>query len=412
MNVWLINHYSLPPSEAGGTRHYDLAKELEKLGFNVTIFASAFNHNNKDFIYDLKDKSWILKNEEGVRFIWVKSHPYQKNNYRRLINILGFSIRSIFIGRKISKLIKEINKPDVIIGCSVHIFAVVSGYILSKIHNSGFFVEMRDLWPQTLIDMGVWKRWYPQVPAIRMIEKFLFYKADRIITLSPKTNKYLDNINEKLLEKEVYIPNGTKVSRFDVNKKVTLEIETSKIRSMFLGSIGYKNGVDWIIDAMEIIEDDHPDLLECFLIGGGLEKAKLVKKVTQMGLSNVTFIEPVPRERVPYYALQADFFILTEREVYYGSSNKLFDYMAAGKPIVTSVFAEHNDIVEEIECGYSTKPGNIQELADKITKMALLSEEERAQMGKRALDYVLEYHDYSVLANKLAEAIDNIYTER
>ena len=114
---------------------------------------------------------------------------------------------------------------------------------------------------------------------------------------------------------------------------------------------------------------------------------------------------------MPTWAVQADILILVQKEVLYGSSNKLFDYMAAGKPIVSSVFAEHNDLVERAQCGVSASPENAEDLAEKLLAVARMSEKERRAMGERGRAYVRQHHDYEVLAQQFHQTIEELYDE-
>jgi glycosyltransferase involved in cell wall biosynthesis len=177
---------------------------------------------------------------------------------------------------------------------------------------------------------------------------------------------------------------------------------------MFLGSIGYKNGVDLIVRAMQLIEQTDPGLIRCTLVGDGPEKPVLQMMVRDNGLQSVHFRNPIPRAEVPRQLSQADILILVEREVLYGSSNKLFDYMAAAKPIVSSVYAGHNDLVAEAGCGISGAPENAEELARNLLAVAKMPVEERRRMGERGRAYVREHYDYSVLARRLARVLEEL----
>lgn len=408
--VWMLNHYAIPPDLPGGTRHFDLACELTQFGYDVTIFASAFNHKLGRKVRLLGNEPWGLEEVEGVKFIWLPTFSYRGNNWRRMANMLDYTCRTYWLGRRLPKLEPRIVPPDIVMGCSVHLFAVLAGYYLSRHYRSHFLMEVRDLWPQTFLDMGLWHEGQPQVRFFRWLEQFLYARAERIVTLSPLTRNYLARYSDAWSDKVVCIPNGTRVARFeqvDTNQCS----ETKPLRVMFLGAIGYKNGVDLIVQAMRIIEQADPGLLECVLIGDGPEKEGLEHLVQEWGLKNVQFKDPVPRVQVPEHIAQADMLVLVEREVLYGSSNKLFDYMAAAKPIVFSVFAEHNNLVAEAQCGISAVPDSAEDLAEKLLTLAHMSKEERRTMGKRARAYVRQHHDYGILAQRFHQSTEELFDE-
>jgi len=171
------------------------------------------------------------------------------------------------------------------------------------------------------------------------------------------------------------------------------------------------NGLDLVLQALRIVDQAAPGLMECVFVGDGPEKPRLRQIAQDWGLKNVRFEEAIPRAQVPYYAAQADILVLVQKEVLYGSSNKLYDYMAAAKPIVSAIFAEHNKPPEQSRCGLSASPGSAEDLAEKLLAVAQMPEQERRAMGQRGRAYVRQYHDYSVLARQLADALEALNDE-
>ena len=404
-SIWILNHYALTPDLPGGTRHFDLARELTRMGYDVTIFASAFNHGLRKKMRLLNEESWALEEVEGVKFAWLPSFAYQDNDWRRMVNMLDYTWRAYWLGRRLPRLEPRVAPPDVVMGCSVHLFAVLAGYYLSRHYQARFLMEVRDLWPQTFLDMGLWREGQLQVRFFRWLEQFLYRRAERIVTLSPLTREYLARYSNAWAEKEVYIPNGTRVSLFERAEKAKRP-GTRSLRVMYLGAMGVTNGLELLLQAMQMVEQAEPGLLECVLVGDGPEKTHLQQMASDYGLESVRFEDAVPRSQVPRFTAQSDILVLVQREVLYGSSNKLYDYMAAGKPIVFAISAAHNNLVKQAQCGLSTSPDNAEGLAEKLLAVARISEEERRAMGERGRDYVRQHHDYSVLARRLADVLE------
>lgn len=409
-SIWMLNHYALSPDLPGGTRHFDLAYELTSMGYDVTILASAFNHKRHEKVRLLNGEPWALEEVEGVKFVWLPSFAYRANDWRRLANMLHYTWGAYWVGRRLPKLKPRIQPPDVIIGCSVHLFAVLAGYHLSRHYRSHFLMEVRDLWPQTFLDMGVWREGQLQVRFFRRLEQFLYARAERIITLSPLTREYLEQYSSAWAEKVVCIPNGTRVARFEQVEK-SRRRGSRPLQLMYLGAMGLTNGLDLVLQALRIMSQTAPGLMECAFVGDGPEKPRLRQMAQDWGLKNVRFEEAVPRAQVPYYAAQADILVLVQKEVLYGSSNKLYDYMAAAKPIVFAIFAEHNKPVEQAGCGVSASPESAEDLAEKLLAVAQMPEEERRAMGQRGRAHVQQYHDYSVLARQLADVLEALNDE-
>ena len=185
MDIWIFNHYVVTPDMPGGTRHYDFGKELIKRGYKVTIFASSFNYSQHKELKLATHEKWKIENVDGINFVWIKTFPYQKNDWRRVINMISYMYRVYPLGKKITKIDKNIKKQDIIIGSSVHLLAVLAAYLLSKYYKVKFVMEIRDLWPQTLIDMGKFRKTNILIKTLNILEKFLYKRAERIITLFP-----------------------------------------------------------------------------------------------------------------------------------------------------------------------------------------------------------------------------------
>jgi glycosyltransferase involved in cell wall biosynthesis len=283
MNIWLLNHYAISPDMPGGTHHFDLGYELTRMGYDVTIFASAFNHSLRKRVRLLNGQPWALEEVEGVKFIWLPSFAYQNNNWRRLVNMLDYTWRAYWLGLRLPHLEQRIMPPDVVIGCSVHLFAVWAAYHLNRRYRAHFVMEVRDLWPQGLLDMGLWREGQPQVRFFRWLEQWLYERAESIITLLPLTRECLVRYSSAWADKTVYILNGTRTARFEQATTSPYPV-TRPLRVMYLGAIGISNGVDLIIQAMQIVEQAEPGLFECVLVGDGPEKPHLQQMVQNLGL--------------------------------------------------------------------------------------------------------------------------------
>ena len=296
-----------------------------------------------------------MEEVEGVKFIWLPSFAYQGNNWRRMLNMIEYAWRTYRLGRRLPHLRLGIPSPDIVMGCSVHLFAVLAGYYLSRRYQAHFLMEVRDLWPQTFLDMGLWREGQLQVRFFRWLEAFLYERAERIMTLSPLTRDYLASYSSEWTEKVAYIPNGTRVARFPQPDE-GLEEPEGPLQAMYLGAMGVTNGLDLVLEAAQIIDRTEPNLLEFVFVGDGPEKDHLQQMASDLALYNVRFHEAVPRAQVPFYAGQADLLVLVQKEVLYGSSNKLYDYMAAAKPIVFGITADHNRPLEDAQCGVYASP--------------------------------------------------------
>ncbi len=207
MNVWILNHSAVTPDLPGGTRHFDIGKEFVEKEHNVVIFASDYHYSLRKYIKTKKANIFKKEYIGSIEFYWIRTFPYSKNNWRRVVNMLSYFFKTIYVGIKIKQ------KPEVIVGSSVHLLAVLAAYIIAKIKRSKFIFEVRDLWPQTLIDLGNYNKNNLFIIFMRQLEKYLYIKAKKIITLLPKASEYITKLGIPD-EKIVWIPNGVDLKMF------------------------------------------------------------------------------------------------------------------------------------------------------------------------------------------------------
>lgn len=406
MNIWIFNHYAITPDMAGGTRHYDFSKELVKRGHKITIFASSFHYSRHKELKLNKNEKYKTENINGINFVWIKTFSHQKNDWRRVLNMISYMWRACWIGRRITKVNQNIDKPDIIMGSSVHLLAVLSAYCLSKYYKAKFIMEVRDLWPQTLIDIGRFKKNNPIIMILRLLEKFLYKKAEKIIVLMPLAGNYISalGINNK---KIIWISNGVDLSKFSETEKDRKNSKYFKI--MYLGAHGKANALDIILEAAKKIQEERCSEIKFLFIGDGPEKQNLIKYSRNSNLKNVEFRDSVSKKEVSATLAEADILIISHSgaSLYkYGiSPNKLFDYMATRKPIILAG-RPINDVVTDAECGISVSPDNPKVLAEAIIKLYQMSSDERRMMGQKGREYVEKYHSIPVLVDKLEKVIN------
>lgn len=406
--IWMMNHYAIPPNMGGGTRHYDLSEELVKRGYDVTVVASSFDIKLREEKLEPNEK-YRIELINGVKFVWIKTYPYRTNNYKRFINMISFALNSY-------KVCRKMEKPDVIVASSVHPFTCISGYYLAKKKKARYVAEIRDLWPQTLIDMGALKEHSIVTKVFRFIERFIYKRAEKIIILLPKVAEYIKSYgitDEKL----VYIPNGVVIKRYDeiinLNKKSLTVSEIMKdheghFTAIYLGAHGPANNLENIIKAAKILQDKGREDIHFLMVGDGTTKTKLVDMVKEQGIKNVFFYQPIVKYDVPLLLKEMDvcLFNLAKVDVFkYGiSPNKLFDYLSSKKPIIFACETT-NDIVKEANAGISIKPENEEEFAQTVLEIYNMTEDERKTMGSNGRTYVEKFHDISVLVNKLEQIL-------
>ncbi len=341
----------------------------------------------------------------GVPFLWVRTPVYKGNGGGRMLNMLAYSWQTL-----LRRTTRQLSRPDVVIGSSVHPFAAVAGVLLARRFKVPFVFEVRDLWPQTLVDMrrlrdGAFLTWM-----LRKLESWLYRRAARIVVLLPQAWEYITPLGIPA-ERIVWIPNGVDLSMFP---RFDLEVKSSSepFNLMYFGAHGQANGLDNVLQAMKLVQDRQGDQrIVLRMIGDGPLKPALMAQAQQMGLTNVSFEPPVPKSRIPAIAAEADGFVIPVPDLpklyRYGiSPNKLFDYLAAARPIIIASNAVNNP-VKDAQAGLTVRAGKPNELAEAILKIATLSIDERQRMGRAGREYVEKNHGFQQLAGRLAQVLDD-----
>ncbi|GFN23670.1 glycosyltransferase family 4 protein [Thermanaeromonas sp. C210] len=400
-SLWILNHYAISPDMPGGTRHYDLGRELVKRGYEVVIFASGFDHSTRRYAKVKPGEKMRVEQYDGVTFVWINTVPYAGNDWRRVLNMLSYGWRVLGCSRGFAT-------PDVVIGSSMHPFAALAGWRLAQKHRAKFIFEVRDLWPQVLVDMGRMREAHPVVKLLRALELFLYRKSDRIVILGNQMKDYITsryNISE---EKIVWIPNGVDLTRF--SSITPPKGSNPDFLVMYLGAHSATNALHVLVEAAKIVQERGYERIRFSLVGDGPEKQNLMRLAREMGLTNIEFLPPVPKDEVPIVLAKADALVLTKDPTfgaYSGSVLKMFDYMASYRPVIFSGDLAYNP-VKESGCGYTVPPGDSKALAEAVIALYEMPESERLTLGLRGRQYVEKHHSIEVLGEKLFQVITEV----
>ena len=406
LRLWIFNHYATGPDEGGGTRHFELAARMVPMSVETTIFASGFSH------FTLRDEKvgrralWRTELVDGVRFVWVRTAGYRGNGLMRMLSMLSYAV-----GVQVAQA--RMPPPDVIIGSTIHPFAALAAERVARRRGARFVYEIRDLWPQTLIDMGALRARGPGARLLRRIERHLVASADAVVTALPGVSGYFDEWG-LAARRLAYIPNGVATDHVPARPAsaatTTLIGEIGDWRAQgasvfgYVGAHGPANDLWTILEAASMLRDSTSPRCTILLLGDGAEKPALMASASARGLDNVRFADPIPKADVPILLghLDAGIFHLRPNPVFrFGiSSNKLFDYMGAGLPVIFACESGY-DPVRRSDGGISIPPGDAASLARAIEDMARMPADQRRQAGERGRDYVSREHDLDGLAGQL-----------
>lgn len=398
--IWWVNQYAITPDLPGGTRHYDLGVELAKRGYRVRILASDFSLSLRKRTKLKPGQMFAVEERDGIEFVWIASAEYEKNNWRRAWNMVSFSWNLL----RVSRILAAEARPDIVIGSSPHPFGALGASRVAHETNARFFLELRDLWPQALVDMGGLREGHPAVRVMRAMERYLYACAERLIILAQGSAQYLTARGVDA-SRIVYVPNGVHLGHF-VPRQSRAESRQrfgfTQFTVAYAGAHGPANALQTVISAAQLV-DDLP--IEFVLVGDGPEKEALQRQASEMGVRNVRFLPPVSKGDVPDLLTAADAGVITLKNAAafaYGiSPNKLFDYMAAARPILCAVPGDMAQIVREAEAGLVVPPEDPEALASAVRHLYSLPGEMREAMGERGRAYLAKHFSRERLVDRL-----------
>jgi glycosyltransferase involved in cell wall biosynthesis len=391
MKIWFINHYALPPSEAGGTRHYSHARELISRGHEVTIVASSFHHLQRKHMMAMPGNKWERQEFDGVPFIFIPSRGYQSNSLARVVNMVEFAHRT-WQGRWTG----ELTAPDLILGSSPDPFAALAAERLASWYSVPFVLEIRDLWPYVLTEVGGYSRLHPFVLFVARLMRYLYARAGKIIMFSQYSGDLMTRYGADP-RKIVWIPNGVDLSMSPEPRPAP---DDGPFIVTYLGAHNQWNSLDAVLDAAKILQGRSTRVTFRF-IGDGVSKPGLIEKAKTEGIRNVSFDDPVPKKKVPEVLNSSHAFIINNRKdgasKGWMSFQKIYEYLAAARPVVFGS-CTNDDVVRESGAGISVEAGNATQLAAAVEILAGMSPDQRWEYGLRGRRYIENGYSISSLA--------------
>ena len=396
--IWIINQFANTPDVPGHTRQYELGQFLVQQGCSVNVFSSDYNLTKREYLKLKFPQLWQQDSFDRLQWTWLYATPYKTNNWQRYLNMLSFCL-TLFI----SGLFKP--KPDLIIGSSPQLLAVFTAWLLAQLRGAKFYFEVRDLWPQVLIDLGGKSPDSALVRILAWVESWLYRHSDRVIVLAAGSVDYVTKRGASLVS---WLPNGPDTQQFDIDlsleaAKTNYQIPTDRFCLMYTGAHGIANSLDTIVEAARLLDKTHPHKFLILLVGDGPEKTKLIERGAK--IECLKFRDPIPKIEIPKLLTAADGLIITLKDIplfrYGVSPNKLYDYYAAGKPVVVAVGGAVNQEVKDNHVGYTSEPEDTQQLAAAMIQLWQTCPEEREAMGQRGQELIATIYSRSQIATKL-----------
>jgi glycosyltransferase involved in cell wall biosynthesis len=400
MKILLLNQAFVSPEEPGHTRHFEMAKFLRDSGHGHELVIVASDLNYQTGQRTMARRGMFAEQViEGVRILRAYIYPALHRSYVwRVVSFLSFMFSSVSTALQVKDV-------DLVMGTTPPIFQAVSAWFVAWVRRKPFLLEVRDLWPEFGVSMGVLKN--PIVIAIaRSLEKFLYARATHILVNSPAYRGYM--VAKGVPERKVsYIAYGTDVDMFNpsidgslIRRELGLE---DRFVVLYTGALGQANDIDTILRAAGRLKNEEKILFVLF--GDGKERARLQSEAQRMNLSNVLFAGVRPKKEMPCVVASADVCLAILQDIPMFRTtypNKVFDYMAAGRATVLVIDGVSRQLIESSDGGVFVQPGDDELLAKTVLE---LSKDRRRlqQLGQNAREYLVSHLDRR---DKLKETLD------
>lgn len=415
-NIWIWNHYATDMYKNHGGRHFWFAENLIKKGYNATVFCANTYHNSSEII-STKDKKYATDQIGTVPFVFIKTTTALGNGFDRVKNISLFYLNLFPVAKEYAKLK---GRPDVILASSVHPLTMVAGIKIAKQFNIPCVCEVRDLWPEGIFTASNLKEKSLIGRLLVKGEHWIYKNANALIFTKEGDTDYIKekkwdtsqggNID---LKKTHYINNGIDINAFNKfmteNKLDDPDLNANKFNVVYVGAIRPVNNVGNILDAAALLKDEND--IQFLIYGDGNQREMLEKRLGTKELSNVKMKGFVNKKFIPYILSKSSVNILNYSQTQYNwsrgnSSNKLFEYMASGKPIISTVKMGYS-IIDKYQCGVELENSTPEELANAILDIKNMNDKQYNLLGSNAKIGAKDF-DVTKLTNKLIEVINEV----
>lgn len=363
MHSLLIHQAFCLPSEAGGTRHFELAGYAVADGQRFSVVASTVSYITGDAIAPREGFETLPL---GMQVLRASAPRTLRRGFAgRIWSFLVFTVTSLWSAWRVGPV-------DVVIGTSPPIFQTLSAWLLARLRRCRFLLEVRDLWPEFAVDMGIVKNRLV-IAIARWFERWLYRRADHIVVNSPAYRRYL--IDKGVAEGKItLIANGVDPEMFDPEADGAVFRDRWADRGKFVvtyaGALGLANDIPTLLRAAERLKGREDIVF--WLVGEGAERARLEGLAVAWGLANVRFTGPQPKSMMKQVLAASDACVAILEDVPMFRTtypNKVFDYLAAGRPVILGIDGVIREVVDAAGAGVFVSPGDDQALAAAVTQL-------------------------------------------
>lgn len=367
MRVCFVSPNFPPEVNAPATRLHEHAREWVKLGGDVDVVTDVPNYP-EGVVYPGYENAYSEETMDGIRVhrVPMMTAP-NAGSAKRIASFVSFMLSAIWHRRKVAE------RPEVVVATSPQFFAALAGWWIAKRFKVPFVLEIRDLWPESIVAVGAMKR-NAAIRAFERIERFLYRSADHIVVV---TDAFVDHVVEGGAKREnvTVLKNGADLGRLvPPPDAVRAEIRAAhgwegQFVAAYTGTIGMAHRADILLEAARICPDPE---VQWVVIGTGAERAALEAAAAEADLDTFTLVDKQPRERILGYLAETDAAVVHLRDTPLFRTvlpSKLFEAMAFGVPIAHGVEGESRALVETAGAGIAFPPEDAEALVETVLRL-------------------------------------------
>lgn len=410
MRIWIVNYYTGTPETQSNPRYIQFARRFMDAGYEVVTFNSSLSAHTQE-VQTSKGQLFLERSYGDYKFVHVNAPTYKGNGLARMKSIFSFAW-------SIKKHCNEFEKPDVILH-NVHTPFDYPIVWAAKKMNAKYVAEAWDAWPDVFAHLGLVSRKNPVLKVFYQIEKQNYQKADQVVFTFLGGIQHIKDMGWSTetggkinLQKVHYINNGIDIEQFDKDREAWSRTDedlhdSETLKVVYLGSINRANHVHTLIEAAKLLQN--LGYYRFFIYGDGADREELEKKVKDEGITNVVFKEKrIPLCECAWVVSQANVNIMNYQKGfgYMGvSSGKMFQYLAAGKPIVCNVNIAYDDVITDNNLGIARDIETPEGFAQAIRSVAEQPRASYDAMCERVRQ-TAERFDYKKLAAEEIKVIE------
>ncbi len=365
MHVLVVTDNFAPERNAPAIRTYEHCRRWVKAGVRVTVVTSVPNFPTGTVLPPYRNRLIQRETIEGINVVrvWTYLAP-NRAVLRRSLDFASFGLTGFFAGLA--------QKSDVIVATSPQLLAGLSGRLLALVKGRPWLLEIRDLWPDSIVALDMMRERNLLIRMLRAVENMLYSSASRVVT----TN---NGLRERLIGRGVpgakigVVPNGVDAAQFSPRPRPAALLERYDIKDRFvvgyIGTQGLAHDLETVIGAADALRDTNV----CFLfVGDGAQHLAIVRMVKRLKLDNVRFVRTVAPNEVPDHIACCDALLVPMKRTTTLSDtmpSKIFEIAAMERPIVIGAEGIAAELVESHRAGIAVEPENLQALVAAIERL-------------------------------------------